>query len=428
MLKTVIGLTMKTFTEANEALSRFWQHATPRKVPTLEHMLQLMEFLGNPQDKLKVVHVAGTSGKTSTTYYAAALLKAAGKKVGLTVSPHVDVINERVQIDLTPLPEARFCAELEHFLGLVKQSGLAPTYAELLMAFAFWEFVRSEVEYAAVEVGFGGLLDGSNVVHRADKVCVITDIGLDHIHRLGETLKDIAEHKAGIIQLHNSVFSYRQSKIILHPILERARQMQADVHTLEPEAVQRQLADLPLFQQRNLGLARAAVNQALTAQGSPELTDDMVAMAAKTYIPARMEAMSINGTTVIVDCAHNAQKLHALGESLRAKYHNQTMAAVVSLADGRDYRLEDAAEELTGLFGHIIITTFSGPQDGPNHSVNSQGFAEILQRKGAPSVEIIADPEEALQALLKRSEPVRVVTGSFYLLNHIRPHLRHVMS
>src|SRR5688572_10716165 len=156
---------MKTFLEANEVLRQFWPELLSRRdVYTTETMVELMDYLGNPQDKLKIIHVAGTSGKTSTCYYSAALLKAAGKKVGLTVSPHVDEINERVQIDLVPMPEEAFCRDMTEFLGLVKKSELEPSYFEVLLAFAYWEFVRHRVEYAVIEVGMGGLTDATNVV------------------------------------------------------------------------------------------------------------------------------------------------------------------------------------------------------------------------------------------------------------------------
>src|SRR5262245_11235196 len=129
---------MKTFAEANEVLRGFWPDQLTRpNTYTLDAIISLMDYLGNPQDKLKTVHIAGTSGKSSTAYYAAALLKAAGKKVGLTVSPHVDEINERVQINGTPLSETEFCSELTVFLELIKKSGLQPSYFELVVAFAF---------------------------------------------------------------------------------------------------------------------------------------------------------------------------------------------------------------------------------------------------------------------------------------------------
>lgn len=413
---------MKTFTEANEILQKFWPTKLSRQhVYTLETMTRLMDYLGNPQDKLRVVHIAGTSGKTSTTYYAAALLKAAGKKVGLTVSPHVDEINERVQIGLVPLPEAEFCQELTEFLKLVKKSGLEPSYFEVMVAFAYWEFVRQGVEYAAVEVGLGGLVDGTNVVIRPDKVCIITDIGLDHINILGSTLGEIAKHKAGIIQLHNNVFCYRQEQPVLDQISKQAKQKDADVHILGDDAILSGLDHLPLFQRRNLGLALQAVNQALHQDGKPNITDKQLAEAAKTYIPARMEEVKIGDKIVIMDGAHNAQKLHALCQSVRAKYPQQRIAAVASFVGQRSYRLDDAVKELAQLLDYIIITSFHGPQDGPHASVSAEELLKIFNRHCAKPVEVVADPPQALQRLLRCSQPVLMVTGSFYLLNHVRP-------
>src|SRR5690606_38872097 len=119
------------------------------------------------------------------------LLAAAGQKVGMTVSPHVYEVNERVQINTKPLAETQFCRELSRFLNIIQSSGVRPTYFELLVAFAYWEFAEQGVDYAVIEVGLGGLLDGTNVVARDDKVCIITDIGFDHTSVLGKTLSAI---------------------------------------------------------------------------------------------------------------------------------------------------------------------------------------------------------------------------------------------
>jgi dihydrofolate synthase/folylpolyglutamate synthase len=421
----MLHVSMKTFAEANEALRQFWPDRLTRpNVYTLDTIIPLMDYLGNLQEKLKIIHVAGTSGKTSTTYYAAALLKAAGKRVGFTTSPHVDEVNERVQINAEPMPERAFCSELSVFLELIKKSGLEPSYFEVLVAFVFWEFVRSGMEYAVIEVGLGGLTDATNVIRRPDKVCVITDIGLDHTNRLGSTLAEITEKKAGIIQLHNSVFCYRQASQIMEQIIARARQQQADLHILGDDAAQSNLDFLPLFQQRNLGLARAAVDYLLRQNGEDGLTDEMVAEAAKIYIPARMEEVPYGGRTIIVDGAHNAQKLHALAESVRRKYPDKKIAAIVSFVGNRTFRLDDSARELAQLLDHVIITSFSGPQDGPHVSEDPEGLAQLFRRHGVASVEVVADPGEAFTVLLTRPEPILLVTGSFYLLNHIRPLLK----
>jgi dihydrofolate synthase/folylpolyglutamate synthase len=171
-------LRIETFSEASKLLAKFIPPDRPTSY-TLDRMEQLMDYLGNPQNRLSVIHIAGTSGKTSTSYYIAALLHATGKTVGLSVSPHIDTIAERAQIDLRPLEESDYCEQLGIFLELIEKSGIQPSYFEVLVAFMYWLFDRRGVDYAVVEVGLGGLLDGTNVVDRSDKVCVITDIGFD---------------------------------------------------------------------------------------------------------------------------------------------------------------------------------------------------------------------------------------------------------
>lgn len=421
MLVGYTNMQMKTFAEANKVLKRFWGVRTRRGTHDLDTIIRLMDYLHNPQEKLKTIHVAGTSGKTSTAYFAASLLKAAGKRVGLIVSPHVDEMNERVQVDAVPLAEAEFCRELTVFLKLVEKSGLEPSYLETMVAFAWWEFVRAGMEYAVVEVGSGGLYDSTNVINREDKVCVITDIGLDHMNFLGTAVEQIAVHKAGIIQLHNSVFCYRQAPEIMGQIVARAQQKQADLYMLDDKAVESGLDFLPLFQQRNLGLARAAVSHLLEKHGGAVLTDELVAEATHTYIPARMEEAAYSGRTVIVDGSHNAQKLHALADSVRRKYPGQAVAVLVGFVGNRSYRLDDSVAELTQLAGHVIVTGFADDEDGLHNSEDPQALAELFRSRGAASVEVVADPAAALKVLAARPEPVLLVTGSFYLLNYIRP-------
>src|SRR6185437_6926756 len=114
---------IRNLSEATEVLKAFYNQPGSNTY-TLNRMRELMTFLDNPQDKLRVVHVAGTSGKTSTVYYVSALLEASGATVGLTVSPHVNEVNERLQINHAPLPESVFCSALEEFLGLIEVSGI----------------------------------------------------------------------------------------------------------------------------------------------------------------------------------------------------------------------------------------------------------------------------------------------------------------
>lgn len=415
--------TITSFAQARALLLEYMPAKLNRKAYTLDVIRRLMTYLGDPQEKLRIVHVAGTSGKTSTSYYAAALLQAAGYKVGLTVSPHVDEVNERVQINCVPLAETEFCSELGQFMDLVTASRLRPSYFELLVAFAFWEFARQQVDYAVIEVGLGGLLDATNVVRRPDKTCIITDIGLDHMTVLGDTLPEIAAQKAGIIQKGNAVFCYRQATEVAAVFEERAKEVSAGLQMIEPYALPLAFDFLPLFQRRNFGLSLAAVRFVMQRDGGPELSEQMQLAAAHTYVPARMETISLGGKTIILDGAHNSQKLRALLASIGEKYPGQTLAVLASFAAGRDYRIEPAVRQIAKACNHLIISTFAGPQDFPNHSVLPDEIAQAARSADMPAsrITVITDAKAAWRALLARPESVLLVTGSFYFLNHIRP-------
>lgn len=388
---------------------------------TLERMQKLMAALGNPQNKLKVIHVAGTSGKTSTCYYIAALLKAAGQRTGLTISPHIDNVSERLQIDLEPLPEATFCRVLSEFIDIVEATGLKPTYFELLVALAYWYFAREQVDYAIIEVGLGGLLDGTNVVERADKICVITDIGLDHTSVLGKTLPEITAQKAGIIHPHNVVFCYQQSTEVMNVIREVTRQQQAELHEVRNPSSDMLPLHLPLYQQRNWYLAYHVFEYVAERDKLTLLNAKDLQTTTRTRIPARMEIVQRAGHTLVIDGAHNAQKLAALGASLDDLFGRQKTAVLFSLVQSSQLRLRTSLKALLSFTDHLIITTFVSQQDFLKQSVNPRRAVEQCQALGFKSVEVISEPAAAYKALLKRPESIHVVTGSFYLLNHIRP-------
>jgi dihydrofolate synthase/folylpolyglutamate synthase len=404
------------FDEARTALSQFYG---PSKAYSLDTIRAFMKYLGNPQDSLRIVHVAGTSGKTSTAYYVAGLLKASGKTVGLAVSPHIDEVNERVQVNLVPLPEDIFCPQLGEFLGLVHDSGLPLSYFEVMVAFAYWYFAKIKVDYAVIEVGLGGRIDGTNVVSREDKVCVITNIGLDHTQILGSTLAEIASEKAGIIGKHNRVFTHEQSAEIID-VIKRVSKTHAAQLSIYKEQADSHLAALPLFQQHNFQLAAEAVCYVLARLGE-ELSESAIVAAQATHIPARMETLQYHGRTLIIDGAHNGQKMQTLLASINARFPNQTIAALVAFVEGDKARVSEAVEVVLGAVEDIIVTEFAGAQDVPKRSVPATTIIDLARSHNFQSIVVVPDPEVALDQLTERSEDVLLITGSFYLLNHIRP-------
>ncbi|MEO6513328.1 MAG: Mur ligase family protein [Candidatus Saccharimonadales bacterium] len=406
------------FDEARSALKQFYNHAAEYK---LDAIRDFMAFLGNPQDSVRVIHVAGTSGKTSTAYYIAGLLKAAGYSTGLTTSPHVDEINERVQIDLLPLPEPIFCEQLTEFLQLVEESRLQLSYFEVMVAFAYWYFAKVRVDVAVIEVGLGGRIDGTNVVTRTDKLCVITNIGFDHTKILGDTLSAITREKAGIILAGSEVFTHQQDSEIFDVITEVCHEHNTTLHVVV-EAERPELAELPRFQRHNIQLAIAATSQFL-AEKDKTLTPVIIEQATHTYIPARMERVTYRGKRLILDGAHNGQKLSVLLKSLTEMYPRQDIAAIVAFVAGDEPRMRQGLQEIMLVAKHIIVTEFSVEQDVPKHAVPATEIATWCKEQGFESVEVETQPLVALDILQARSEPLLLVTGSFYLLNHIRPHI-----
>lgn len=417
-------MTIRNLEEANQAWVQFLlpEAGSTDQGISLARMKPLMKLLGNPHEKLRVVHVAGTSGKTSTAYFMAALLQAGGKKVGLTVSPHIDSVIERAQIDGRPLDEVVFCKELEAFLEIIRGAPHLPPYSALLSAFALWVFVRQGVDYAVVETGTGGLHDGTNILHRADKVCLITDIGFDHMRVLGDTLAAIATHKIGIAHPGNHVFMYEQNQEIMNVVEQWTARHEALLHCLD-ETAERQTYRHDLvtaidYQRRNWLLAYSVYRYLEQRDNLPHLTRQVLQQTQQLQVPARMDVRVVDDKTVIMDGGTNAQKLSGFIRSFRQLYPGVKPAFLLAFNDKKDYRT--FVPLLAPLANRIIVTSLEVTQDLQIPSADPEMVAEAFRKGGITQVESIADQRLAFQALLAVPEEVCVITGSFYLISQIR--------
>lgn len=406
------------FTQAKMALGQFIPIESQATRYTLGRMKKLMTYLGNSQDRLRIIHIAGTSGKTSTSYYIAHLLQDAGHSTGLTVSPHIDQINERAQIDLTALSESEYCAKLSQFLALVDNSGLAPSHFEVMVAFAYWLFYEKHVDYAVVEVGLGGLLDGTNVTNRPDKVCIITDIGLDHTDILGDTLAEIATQKAGIIHSGNTVFIHEQLREVMDAVQQVCLMQGAELKIVRTDVGEEEYG-LPTFQRRNLSLARSAVDFVLRRDSDQLLTSRQVAAASRVYIPGRMEVVNYGNKTLVLDGSHSEQKVNALIAAMRQRFPNQNIALLVSFGDNKQSAVAENIKLLRQLGTSIIITRFSKGQDEIRSSIEPSILAAYAKDAGFQFVTVKSDPLAALALLKKTGTKVGLITGSLYLLNDL---------
>jgi dihydrofolate synthase / folylpolyglutamate synthase len=414
-------VTIKNLREANRALLSYADRS-PKigKNFTLERVLPLMEVAGNPQDHLKVIHIAGTSGKTSTAYFTTALLKASGIKVGTTISPHVDSVTERIQINGVPLSEDIFCRELGKFLEIVERAQQHPSYFELLYAFSLWVFERHKVDYAVLETGVGGLYDATNVTARPDKVCIITDIGFDHMHLLGSTLAKIASQKIGIVHKQNVVFMYEQTEEVMEVVRNWTTKQQAPVHLVEERSgrVMKNSNTIADYQQRNWHLAYNVYQYLERRDNLQHVTRQVLQETQGILIPGRMDIRQVQGKTLVMDGAHNVQEITAFIASFQKLYPDVKPAVLLSLKHNKDY--EDIAQLLIPFAGLTIVTSFATTQDSKIRSVDPEILAASLRRAGAKHLKVIPNHNKAIKALLAAPEQVCVITGSFYLLGRIR--------
>jgi dihydrofolate synthase/folylpolyglutamate synthase len=385
-------------------------------------MRQLMSYLDNPQDKFRAIHVAGTSGKTSTVYYMSALLTAAGYKTGLTISPHIEDINERVQINGQPVAEDLFCQALAEFLGLIENCSIRPSWFEAMVAFAYWYFAHQKVDYAVIEVGLGGLKDGTNVISRPDKVCILTDIGYDHINVLGNTLPEIAAQKVGIVRPGNQVFAYDQGLVINQVFGDFVHSQKASLEIINEQSAIKQFAQnvssMPKYQLRNWLLAYHVYLFLQNRDNLPHLTSKVLRQTQQILIPGRMETREIGSKKVIMDGAHNSQKITALIKTFQHQYPRQKPIVLLALRSGKEY--QEIASLLKSLTNHVIVTTFETSQDVPIQAMDTKTLAVALVLTGIQNVETIEDPQAALKAFLKSPENLGLITGSFYLISQIR--------
>jgi dihydrofolate synthase / folylpolyglutamate synthase len=390
-----------------------------------DRMKTLMNYLGNPQNELKVVHVAGTSGKTSTSYFIRGLLEATGMKTGLTVSPHITNINERLQINGVPLEAPTYIAYANEFLDLIEPFNLQPTYFELLIAMAYWVFAKENVEYAVIETGLGGLSDGTNVVSRADKVCVITDIGLDHIKILGDTIPEIAAHKAGIIMHGNYVFMRLQTSDIMDIIQQTVKAKQATLKIVEQGDMP---TVLPVLQYHNWALALATVQYLQTRDGLPVLSNEQQEKVALQTPPGRWEVYYHEDRMIILDGAHNPQKIQALCDSLHAK-HLTSAAVLMNYISAPDLKITQSLGAIQPFITHLIIPEFTSGQGVKSRdSVPATTFAQFAKVAGITDIEVEANVARALHLLLNRPEKILLVTGSLYLVSQVRNEIRQLVS
>ncbi len=407
-----------------------------RRTPTrLDRMAAFLGHLGDPHLTYPTLHVGGTSGKGSTATMLAATLEASGKKTGLHAKPHLSSMNERARIDGRPISNDDFAQLLTEMMPAIDATArefARPSYYETLLALAFLYFARARVDVAVIEVGIGGLLDGTNLV--APVVSIITNVGLDHTDILGETIEEIATDKAGIakrgVPLVTGATGVARATILaaceaagtpFFDVAERAtiverrseRYGQSFAVETENETYELALPVLGRFQQRNAATALVALER-LPEDLRPTKSQVETGFA-NLQIPGRMEFFP-GFPSVVFDVAHNVDKASSLAAALRETFPDRRFTFVVAIAETKD-----AAAILRPLFdlpGSFVFTSFATAgrvAERPGRLANIAELAGITSRT-------IEDPIEALGVARRGADGLQivVVTGSTFVTGILR--------
>ncbi len=388
----------------------------------LDGLRALLERLGNPQDRFKIIHVAGTNGKGSVSALTAETLKQAGYKTGLFISPHLCDPCERIQINGEPVSKQQFA---DAVLQVFQEEERELNFFEILTAAALCHFARAGVEWAVLETGLGGRKDPTNVCSPA--ACVITSIGLDHMHLLGSSLAQIAREKAGIIKPGVPCFSGTVNPSARDEIKKAAKEKNAPlIFVGEGEPFFEYAFDYANNQTmlrakdgREWTLAalgrRQGINACVTYQLARylKLPEDAVRRAfASVRLPGRFEVLRRDGRTFILDGAHNAQAVELFLEFFEKTPYAADATLLCGFMKDKDYKKLLAL--LCPHFKDIIVTV-----PGGRRGADRADIEEALPR--GTKIRFYRDPARALAAARKAER--MVCTGSFYLVGFIRQKL-----
>jgi dihydrofolate synthase/folylpolyglutamate synthase len=406
-----------------EALS-FWygridfekRSAKPEELK-LDRMRALLRLVGDPQKRLRIVHVAGTKGKGSTSAMLEAVLRQAGYSVGLFTSPHLEEVTERIQVNRQNITREELIARLEEIRPAVEAlersiSNRAPTFFEVGTALGFLHFLYRRVDFVVLEVGLGGRLDSTNVC--SPLVSVITEISFDHMAQLGDTLKEIAREKAGIIKPRRPVVTTATEPEAIAEIEQIASERASPLLKLG--------RDFQVDPTRELNLrgAHQAINAAgvvatvglLRKRGIPIPDSAIDAGLSAVHWPARMEVMR-ERPLVILDCAHNVASISALIATLRHLFPQYPRRRLI-FAISNDKQFEPILKMLAPHFDHFYLTRYG---NNPR-CVPPEQLAKLLHSiEPARPFSVHPTSREAWTAALSQSTPESaiVITGSVFL-------------
>lgn len=398
--------------------------------PGLERISGMMEQLGNVQEDLKFIHIAGTNGKGSVSAMLSSVLTAAGYRTGLFISPYIMRFNERMQVNGMPISDEELAEIITEVQPVAESMAERPTEFEIITAAAFLWFARQKCDIVVLETGLGGRLDATNLISK--NVCaVITNLGMDHTEYLGNTLGEIAGEKCGILKPGCPVVAYRSAPEAMKVIRARAKELECPVRTADFGKIKALSADLQgqtfqykqfpeltvhllgAHQLRNAAVALETIS--VLRKAGWEIPDEAVVHGLDaTRWPGRFEVLQDN-PLVIVDGAHNPQGVESLIAAVKEYLPGQHIVCVTGVLADKDWK--PMMDRLKTVVSDFVAVT----PDSPRALGNVRLARYLTDREHWVSV--ADDVEKGLTGALERAKATGgmvLACGSLYMAADVR--------
>ncbi|MBO5702878.1 MAG: bifunctional folylpolyglutamate synthase/dihydrofolate synthase [Clostridia bacterium] len=393
--------------------------------PGLERITALCEKLGNPQNDLKFIHVAGTNGKGSFCSMLDSVLRHAGYKTGLFTSPYIKVFNERMQFCGENISDEELAEITEYVKPHADSMEDKPTEFELITAIGFEYFKRKKCDVVILEAGMGGRLDSTNIIN-SSLLSVITGIALDHTAFLGDTPEKIAAEKAGIIKHYGCILFGGNGESIEEVIKNKASEMNADYHYADKSDLEILSSDLSgslinYREYKELRLPLLGLYQPLNAVNvlcAVELIKDKGFAISEKAVregllaarwPARFEIIS-RDPLIIFDGAHNPEGIEKAVESIKRYFGDRKVSVLTGVMKDKDYNY------IASKFAEISDRAFTITPANPR-ALPAEEYAKVLEEKGisATYYESVSAALTDAKAYAKESGSPLVCLGSLYM-------------
>ena len=430
--------------KSDRAIEKIHEFSKFGSVLGLERMTELLSLLGNPQDQLKVIHVAGTNGKGSVCRYIYSVLLEEGYKTGIYISPFIENFNERIEIDQVCINDEDLAAYTDRVLEavsiMIKEGLQSPTEFEVITALALLYFKEKACDYVVLEVGLGGSGDSTNVC-RKPLMTVITSISMDHMDRLGNTIEEIAAEKAGIIKdgcpVVTSASDVRALRVI-ERTAEEHKSMFFETTNLPiritEEGISGSCFDVDVqgvsFEGVRIAMAgRHQIDNAVAAMCALSIMEErgdvrvsrraLYAGLAAARQPGRMEVFTEEkGPITIIDGAHNPAGAKALKDAVGSFCTDKKILMVIGVLADKD--VKGMMDHFTDMTEDFIVTQPDNPR-----RLKAESLADMLRSRGCTCIEA-PDIKQAYKEACQRKDKYDVIiyAGSLYMIGKVRTMIR----